>query len=426
MSKMLIINLLIVGMALGTAWAARGQFGHEHGAAWAGGIGVLTILALSRRIDWFRRMPAIAAMGAIGWGVGGMMSYGIVVGYGRGSDFGNVYYGLLMLFVIGGLYGFIGGGALGLSLESSEQKKPNWASLITQMVAGGYLIWGVLIFQFEWLMTPPRSELWAACLGAASAMSWYLYRNNFQNALRVALFSALGAGFGFAFGNFLQVMGNTTGISFNWWNVMEYSLGFFGGVGMAYAVFSREWPTSLAPNKSANLLGLIFLALFLPMVNVLQAIDVERMTNMVTNAGIDQPISLATFLYWASIILCLLYFLFIMVAFRKKAAITDNLDGNSTQFLLFNYFALYIVLSNLVTGVFLGAYQPNQYLYWINYLVIAFYIKYSRQQEIFYTLQPKQWKPLGQLTIGVFIILAILAFIAINSHGEMPGAQVRF
>ncbi|MBG0860591.1 MAG: hypothetical protein IQL11_13915 [Bacteroidales bacterium] len=31
------IGVLIVGMTLGTAWVERGQFGHEQGAAWAGG-----------------------------------------------------------------------------------------------------------------------------------------------------------------------------------------------------------------------------------------------------------------------------------------------------------------------------------------------------------------------------------------------------
>jgi len=32
------IGILIVGLTLGTAWAIRGQFGHEQGAALAGGI----------------------------------------------------------------------------------------------------------------------------------------------------------------------------------------------------------------------------------------------------------------------------------------------------------------------------------------------------------------------------------------------------
>src|SRR5690606_14312080 len=116
----LLPSLLITGMALGTAWAVRGQFGHEHAAAWAGGIGCLTILLLSGRTDWLKSAFSATLAGALGWGLGGIMSYGKVVGYARSTDFGNVYYGLLMLFVIGGLYGFLGGGLFGISLSNAK------------------------------------------------------------------------------------------------------------------------------------------------------------------------------------------------------------------------------------------------------------------------------------------------------------------
>jgi hypothetical protein len=43
-SKNLIFSLLLVAMSLGTAWAIRGQFGHEHGAAWAGALGSRSVL----------------------------------------------------------------------------------------------------------------------------------------------------------------------------------------------------------------------------------------------------------------------------------------------------------------------------------------------------------------------------------------------
>lgn len=43
------IGILIVGMTYGTAWAVRGQFGHEQGAAWAGGIGALALVLVSKR-----------------------------------------------------------------------------------------------------------------------------------------------------------------------------------------------------------------------------------------------------------------------------------------------------------------------------------------------------------------------------------------
>ena len=202
------IAILFVSLTLGLGWAIRGHFGHEWGAAWAGVMAGLAVVAISRRNDWAGRTPVVGALAGVGWAVGGMMSYGRVVGFCRGSYFLDVYYGLLMLAVIGGLYGLIGGGFLGLALETSERRKPDWAALITQMVAAAMLAWGLLIYQLEWLMTPPRSELWAACLGAGVALVWYCHRGGYHLAFRTAIYSALGAGFGFAFGNFSANVGH--------------------------------------------------------------------------------------------------------------------------------------------------------------------------------------------------------------------------
>ena len=111
---------LLVALFLALGWAIRGHFGHEWGAAWAGGIAGLAVVVASKRQDWLQRLPTLAALAAIGWAVGGMMSYGVIVGYGRGTDFGNVLYGLTMLGVVGGLYGFIGGGMFGLGVENKK------------------------------------------------------------------------------------------------------------------------------------------------------------------------------------------------------------------------------------------------------------------------------------------------------------------
>ena len=88
--------LLFVALALGLAWAIRVHFGHEHGAAWAGAIAGLAVITAARRRDWASRLTVLATLAGVGWGVGGMMSYGIIVGYGRGIEFGNVFYGLSM------------------------------------------------------------------------------------------------------------------------------------------------------------------------------------------------------------------------------------------------------------------------------------------------------------------------------------------
>jgi hypothetical protein len=65
--KKLWLSMLLVGMSLGTAWAIRGQFGHEQGAAWAGGIGSLSILLVAKRKDWLSKAFSVTLAGAMEW-----------------------------------------------------------------------------------------------------------------------------------------------------------------------------------------------------------------------------------------------------------------------------------------------------------------------------------------------------------------------
>lgn len=416
------INLLIVGMALGTAWAVRGQFGHEQGAAWAGGIGALCILALARRADWDAKLFKATLAAAIGWGLGGMMSYGIVVGYGNGVDFVNVYYGLAMLFVIGGLYGFIGGGLFGLALSGSRERPVQWLDLATKMVAGGIIVYFFIIYQLGWYMTPPRSELWAACLGLGLALTWYLLHEDRQAALRVAVYSGLGAGLGFAFGNFLQVMGKQTDIAFNFWNVMEYSLGFFGGIGMAYGTFTSEWSKTESVNRwGSHFWAFLVLALLIPLVVWKESFTTKRLVEMAERLGIDSFALPVQLLVLITILIATLlggwYF------FRRRPLETPALSAKDTRLFFWIYFLAYIFLSLLLTGALLSAYRIEQYLYLINYLLILFLL--PRTEPIFIAMpaRPGIW---GKLLLGILLFLAILAVIAMNSHEAFEGMQRRY
>ena len=262
--------MIIAAMALGTSWAVRGKFGHEQGAAWAGAIGGIVLVLLSGRKDWYQKIYTVALAAAVGWGMGGMCSYGLLVGYGNADDFPNALYGFAMLFVVGALYGVTGGGLVGLALSHNKERKVDWARVITEMTIGGFLAYGFLIAQLGWAMTPPRSELWAGCFGAGLALIWYLYRNNYFAPLKVALFATIGAGFGFASGEFWNVLFLSYKIPLSGWNTMEYSIGFWGGLGMAYGIFTSKWNE---PNVISNLISpisskvaLLSVVLIIPMI----------------------------------------------------------------------------------------------------------------------------------------------------------------
>jgi len=422
-SKKFYLSLLIAGMSLGTAWAIRGQFGHEQGASWAGGLGALAIVLLAGRADWHAKALKATLAGAIGWGLGGMISYGVVVGYGRGSDFGNVYYGLMMLFVIGSLFGFLGGGLFGLVLDETKEKPVAWPRLVTEMVAMAIIVYFFLIEQLGYLMTPPRSELWAACLGLSIGLAWYLVRTARPAPLRVAVYAALGGGFGFAFGNFLQVLGIASEIDFNFWNVMEYSIGFFGGSGMAYGTFTANWPQNTAAKApSRSWLPLSTVVLIIPLVVWDQSFGSKRVQEMV--AAIDPGntamlTELTQTVAFLAIVGAGLYWFF---HFYLKSQL-EVFTFKSLYPFFFAHFTLYTVCSWLITGAFLSTYRIEQYLYVVNLLVIGFLLKKINADFQPMANRSRQW---AMLLAVIFVVMAVAALVAINSHEVWGRAEKRF
>ncbi|SHF32169.1 hypothetical protein SAMN05444274_104417 [Mariniphaga anaerophila] len=416
------IGVLIVGMSLGTAWAVRGQFGHEQGAAWAGGIGALALVLMSQRTDWYRKLFPIAMVSAIGWGVTGMISYGRVVGFGRSNDFPNVFYGLLMLFVIGGLFGLLGGGLTGLCLESSEKKKVKWASLMAEVVAGGLISYGFLVQQIGVLMTPPRSEAWAFCLGGGLAMLWYMARNGFNSSLRVALFTAFGAGFGFAFGNFLQTVGTVLQIQFNMWNVMEYSIGFFGGTAMAYTVLTSEWPkTEQPPKRWENQSALFFLVAFIPLIVFRESIQYSHLVNRF--GDIQNVEHLANLSSWIAAFVLVVGIFSAWFFFVRKAYSGEK---NRAKYLFAGYLAVYIFMSYVVTGVSAGQFHLNHHLYVVNFIVIFLLLSKVDMSVAEIKVHAMHYGKYRLLFLSILLFIALLALVSISIHDELAGAQQRF
>ena len=420
------INLLIVGMTLGTAWAIRGQFGHEQGAAWAGGIGALALVLVTGRKDWNAKALAISLASAIGWGAGGMISYGQIVGYGRSDDFLNASYGLFMLFIIGSLYGLLGGGLVGLNLSSTKQKKVAWGSLMAEMTAGGIIAYYFLIEQLGLLMTPPRSEAWAVCLGAGVSMTWFMARHQYTPALRVALISALGAGFGFAFGNFLQILGNVLEIQFNMWNVMEYSIGFFGGTSMAYGVFSTDWPEEsetamIKPWEDRSAFFIVF---------ALIPILVFQQSSALLNpllGGFSQIQQEGNATLQGSLVALLILIIMIWLGLRKMGN-ANSIPGEkrNVRFLFILYFIVYIMFSYVVSGAFKGIFMLNHHLYIANLVVILFLVgKHfpAFSDKLHSGMKARDW---FKLLLALVLTILFLSFISISIHGEMGGSNIRF
>ncbi|MEN8193272.1 MAG: hypothetical protein ABFS12_10680 [Bacteroidota bacterium] len=423
MSKWLI--MLITGLTLGLGWAIRGHFGHWWGASWAGSMGALALLLAIGREDWIKRAPVLALLAAIGWGMGGIMSYGILVGYCRSPEVFNSAYGFISLFIVGGLYGFIGGGLFGLGLSSDENKKPDWLRLLLEMFVIGNLAYWFFITEMEWLMTPPRDEFWSICLGSASALAWYAYRTENINALRVAIYSGLGGGFGFALGNFFQTLGHISGISYNWWNVMEFTLGLLGGIGMAYGVISSNWSEKIEPNKKINWISLITLVFVIPAINIFQSFDSKKIIELAERLNISNAVQFAGSIQ-LKVWLILILFTVLSIYVWKKIELSD-ISRSWGILLLLLYSLLYTIFGNIRTGYFyVESFWGNSVTtYWIflPIVIILLYIKRKEQYNLGNEMtELESWK----YWVSAAIILVLFIFtLALVTNGIHDG-NIRF
>lgn len=108
------LAILFVALALSIGWGVRGNWGHEYGAMIPGALAAMAAVLVSGRDDWYRRIPFFAFFGAVGWSFGGSMSYAHVIAYTHSGHAETVVYGFAGLFVIGFIWGGLGGAGTAL------------------------------------------------------------------------------------------------------------------------------------------------------------------------------------------------------------------------------------------------------------------------------------------------------------------------
>lgn len=414
---------------MGTAWAIRGQFGHEQAAAWAGGIGAMALVLVARRPDWYPKVFIIAVAAAVGWGITGMISYAAVVGYGKSNSFPNAWYGLEMLFVIGSIFGLIGGGLTGIILESTEKKKIKWEYLILETAIAGYLTYYILIDLIGLRMTPPRSDGWAICFGGGIALIWHLARNGFTSSIRVALYTMLWTGFGFAFGDVLQTTGVAMKIDFNMWNVMEYSIGFFGGIGWAYSVYTSPWPVSTdKPDIWENRAAFLLLMLFIPVVIFQKNFHYDTMIDKLDELSkLVGPIPNPENLAWISTIAAVVILMVVPVlAWIKAERSNFSLERADVMFYFVLYLSMSIVISYVVKGVLGGYFLSNHTLYVLNLIAILILLKQHTPVFTDDPIEKVNVKMLVMLVLAAVVLIGLLAYLSSSTHGEIEGMKQRF
>ncbi len=102
-------SIFLVALSLSIGWGIRGNFGHEYGAMIPGALAAIAACLVSGRGDWRERVHFFAMFGALGWAFGASISYMQVIAFTHSGHLPSQIYGFFCLFVIGFLWGGMGG-----------------------------------------------------------------------------------------------------------------------------------------------------------------------------------------------------------------------------------------------------------------------------------------------------------------------------
>ncbi len=269
------MKILFVALSVALGWGLRGEIGGEQGALIPGVLLGLSLALSSGKESWIKNIAIIGSASAFGMSLGGIQSYGLLIGYTMCRDMLNVTYGYLMLAIVGGLWGAFAGGILGMVLPGEKLRIRFWVPLIIILYIGGELCYYILIELIGIRMTPPRAENWAWVLGAILALLAVNIYLKDTRTVRLVLKGFLAGGIGFMFGESLQVYGRFLGPEFDWWKVMEISFGFVMGGGLAIAIFTefegeeKQWEVSSA----THILAILVVTAFVPLVTLYNMLE---------------------------------------------------------------------------------------------------------------------------------------------------------
>ena len=239
------------------------------------------------------------------------------------------------------------------------------------------------------------------------------------------MITGVGTGFGFAFGNFLQIIGIVAEIPFNMWNVMEYSIGFFGGISLAYSVFTSKWPQAGSEVKIwENKAAFILVFLFIPFVVFQQSFSfkpiIERFTSYQTFTNAESVAKISTILS-----LVILTLMAVGVGYNIKRT-RNGFNEKNIRFAFIAYFSAYTVLGYIINGVVGGKTELNIHLYVVNIILILVLLRVQRNPFSPHLTSRINSVKFVKVLVVVILILLIMSLVSINLHERLPGTENRF
>ncbi len=264
-------------------WGIRGQFGHETGAMIPGLLVGLTLVLLFGRGATSLAGARAVAMTAVAFGFGGTMTYGQTVGLTHDGElfghWGAFRWGMLGLFIKGGLWIGLAGAFAGMGLGGRRYRAVEMMTLLFVMIGllfvGMYLInepfdpanrrLPLIYFSDHWHWEPdkadlkPRHEMWGGLLLALVGLFVFVaWVKRDVLARNMAIAGCIAGGLGFSLGQGVQAfrawnpqffasdLARVIDPAVNWWNMMEISFGFILGLGLGAGLWLNRRHVNIA------------------------------------------------------------------------------------------------------------------------------------------------------------------------------------
>ncbi len=233
-----VLGLILVAVATSLGWGLRGEWGHWWGATVPGAFCGMSLWLGFGTVSNGWQMIVLGAVMAVSLSLGGVLSYGRIVGYVKGQHDRPPLFGVLALFLVGGLWGFFGGTALGLIASEKDYVFGDmalWAVLSSIAAFGCYKL---LVKGLDLHLSPPRSDAWAPVLGAAlGTLAFFMIYPGDWLVVGFGLIGWAGFGGGFSLGSLIHRFCHNAGLDVDSWKFMEHSVGFWGGLSLGIAAF---------------------------------------------------------------------------------------------------------------------------------------------------------------------------------------------
>jgi len=212
---------------------------------------------------------------------------------------------------------------------------------------------------------------------------------------------------------------------------MEFTLGFFGGLGMVYAVLTREWPQSVKPSKTGNWIAILFLFGFIPASNYFNGLSMEKFVDLAGKLNISHATQFASNQLLVAGLSSLIFAFLAIMIWKRYAEKDDKLVNSGIPAMLLITGIHYMFFCYIKLGIF---YMPfsfgNSATLYIFILVLLYAIwQFSLRKTRDFPGRNRgdeTWKRWMILLLALLIIFVLITVISINIHPEIPGSHDRF